>query len=135
MRMAEADLAKLLASLEPYLDSADYVFCSLPEANAGVPALATMLEPEGLSIITIRQNADAAGLRYSGVFRMIMLQVHSSLQAVGLTAAVATCLAQAGISANVVAAFHHDYVFVPAAEAERALESLQALSQNALLSS
>ena len=61
--------------------------------------------------------------------RRITLTVHSSLEAVGLTAAVATCLAQAGISANVVAAYHHDHVFVPEADAETAVQALRQLQQ------
>jgi hypothetical protein len=53
--------------------------------------------------------------------------VHSSLEAVGLTAAVAGALTAAGISANVVAAFHHDHVFVPADRAEAAMAQLDLL--------
>jgi hypothetical protein len=59
--------------------------------------------------------------------RMITLTVHSSLAAVGLTAAFSARLAREGIGANVVAAFHHDHIFVPAADAERALAALKAL--------
>ena len=51
--------------------------------------------------------------------------------ALGLTAAFATALTKAGISANVVAAFHHDHIFVPERDAERALETLRALSRTA----
>lgn len=52
----------------------------------------------------------------------------SPLEAVGLTAAVSGALAGAGISANVVATFFHDHVFVPKASAELALAVLQNLS-------
>ena len=58
----------------------------------------------------------------------ITLQVHSSLTAVGLTARVADALAEAGISANMVAAIHHDHVFVPWERREESLAILHRLS-------
>jgi hypothetical protein len=60
--------------------------------------------------------------------RQITLKVHSSLEAVGLTAAFSRALTEAGISANVVAAYYHDHIFVPATDAERAIEALRQLS-------
>jgi hypothetical protein len=50
---------------------------------------------------------------------------------VGLTAAVATALARENISCNVVAAYHHDHLFVAQTDAERALGALLALSAEA----
>ena len=66
----------------------------------------------------------SAGTR-SNVAR-ITLDVNSALDGVGLTAAVAQALAARGIAANVVAGFHHDHVFVPAAQGEAALAALEA---------
>ncbi len=54
--------------------------------------------------------------------------MHSSLEAVGLTAAVSAALTEAKISCNVLAGFHHDHLLVPVADAERALEVLHELS-------
>jgi hypothetical protein len=71
-----------------------------------------------------RSEAARLGLPPAPVFRRIALGVQSSLEAVGLTAAVAGALARQGISANMVAAFHHDHVFVPADRAEEALACL-----------
>ncbi|WP_036823971.1 ACT domain-containing protein, partial [Photobacterium sanctipauli] len=62
------------------------------------------------------------------VFKGITLTVHSSLEAVGLTAAVATRLAEYSISANVVAAYYHDHVFVPVNRAEEALQALATMN-------
>ena len=62
-------------------------------------------------------------------FAWITLGVESPLTAVGLTAAVSTALAEAGIACNVVAAMRHDHVFVPfdrAARRWRCCERLQA---------
>ena len=74
-----------------------------------------------------RLEADKAGLPYSFVAAWITLNVHSALEAVGLTAAVSQALALAGISCNVVAAYHHDHLFVPVSEARRALHILQGM--------
>ena len=127
------DLDQLLAHLEPSLREGEYVFITVDDDTMTdeLQPLATFVEEEGLSLIVERERAEAAGLAVDGVFRCITLTVRSSLEAVGLTAAVAGVLAEAGISANVVAAFHHDHVFVPAADAERALSVLRGLQQRA----
>ena len=68
-------------------------------------------------------------IAYTGLFSCITLMVHSSLDAVGLTAAVATKLTEANISANVVAAFYHDHIFVALDDTEQALSSLRDLAE------
>ena len=79
-------------------------------------------------MVVSQAAADQAGLKYEGVFRQIALTVHSSLEAVVLTAAVSAALADQDISANVIAAYYHDHVFVSSAQAARALSALKALS-------
>ncbi|MDK1387103.1 ACT domain-containing protein [Sinorhizobium sp. 8-89] len=127
----ETDLARLLAEMNPILREGEYVYCAVqgdaPSWLALEP-IGTFREVEGLTLILERSRADAAGLSYGPVLRLITLNVHSALEAVGLTAAVSGALTLAGISANVVAAYYHDHVFVPAADAERAVEVLRALS-------
>lgn len=61
----------------------------------------------------------------------IQLGVASDLHDVGLTAAVSQALAAENISCNVIAAYQHDYLFVPAAQVERAVAALLELSQAA----
>lgn len=133
------DLRTLLASMQPALADGEFVFCTLPGARYGAGAehapVASFAEEEGLTLVLPRERADAAGLPYAGAFRMLTLRVHSSLEAVGLTAAVAACLTERGISANVVAAFFHDHVFVPAERAAEALDALWSLSHAAAGSS
>lgn len=128
------EIDRLLAEMQPELREGAFVYCVVPFAEAErccrLQPLATFREEEGLSLILPRGTAAESGLAASAPMRMITLTVHSSLEAVGLTAAVASALAREGISANVVAAFHHDHVFVPADDAERALETLKALSQS-----
>eukprot|EP00434_Breviolum_minutum_P038829 symbB.v1.2.034454.t5/scaffold4448.1/size41344/4 len=84
---------------------------------------------EGVTLIMAKEAAEKHDLEHEGPFCRITLMVHSSLEAVGLTAAVARALSDAGISANVVAAFHHDHVYVPAQEAERAVSILKGLGE------
>ena len=80
-------------------------------------------------------NPIASRLEYEQVFCCITLQVHSSLEAVGLTAVFSTRLAERGISANVVAGYYHDHIFVQSDYAETALDALRKLSQEASQSS
>lgn len=127
----EQDLATLLSSMAPELLPEPYVFVSSPEAVYGQQAvlqpIAAVMEAEGLTLIIPQVIADSRQLGYTAVFRQITLNVHSSLESIGLTAAVATQLAAFGISANVVAGYYHDHVFVPsdrAAEALRVLEEI-----------
>ncbi len=62
------------------------------------------------------------------MFAWITLTVHSSLEAVGLTAAVANTLASAGIACNVLAGFHHDHLLVPIDRVDDAMAALSRLS-------
>ena len=125
-----SDLVALLARMQPVRTPGVFVFTSLDGAvvPAGLTPLATFREAEGLSLIL--DEAQAAGAGLAPLFRAawITLAVHSDLQAVGLTAAVARALADAGISCNVVAAACHDHLFVPLEHADRAVQVLEALS-------
>lgn len=128
-----SDLGILLASLAPRLTEGEFVFCSFADAvygdHADLQPVAAVSEPEGLTLIVPKSIAEARSLASSAAYRMITLGVHSSLEAVGLTAAVATQLTAHGISANMVAAFHHDHIFVPREHAERAIAALDALTR------
>lgn len=128
----EAHLETLIASLEPHLNRGAYVFCTVPDASygdhAGLAPIASVVEAEGLSLVLKRERAEEAGLAYQGVFGLITLQVHSSLEAVGLTATVASRLADLGISANVVAGYYHDHLLVPHHRAEEAVDALREMA-------
>jgi hypothetical protein len=89
---------------------------------------AAVREAEGLTVVLPRAEADKEGLSYDFVAAWITLEIHSALEAVGLTAAVSRALTDARISCNVLAGFHHDHLLVPVAEAARALEVLAELS-------
>lgn len=129
----ETDLDQLISQMRPMLDPEPYVFCTFAEKTvadlAAYEPVGLFAETEGMSAILPVEKARALGLAEAEWFRRITLTVHSSLEAVGLTAAVSDALARAGIPANVVAAFFHDHVFVPAAQAEEALRLLTCLSE------
>ncbi|MFK0213312.1 ACT domain-containing protein [Streptomyces sp. NPDC090298] len=127
---AERDLTRLLAGMRPELDPGRYVFTTVDgPAPAGLAPVVTVAEAEGLTLVVRQEAADAAGLAYDYVAGRITLRVHSALDAVGLTAAVAVELASAGMSCNVVAGFHHDHLFVEHDRADEALAVLDALSR------
>ncbi len=125
----EKDLNVLIKNMKPSLNAGEFVFVTandVPEISAD-KVVSSFREEEGLSLILERTTADNLGLSYTFIAAWITLRVHSSLEAVGLTARVAEALTRAGISCNVVAAFHHDHLFVPYRQAERALSILQKL--------
>lgn len=126
-----SDINELLTSISPTMCEGEYVFCSVPgEYNdyAHLKPRASFVESEGLTLIVRAEAADEARLVYEGIYKQITLTVHSSLDAVGLTAAVSATLASHGISANVVAAYYHDHVFVQKEKASRALAALRELT-------
>jgi hypothetical protein len=127
----ETDLATLLMSMSPRLNEGSYVFVRA-EGTAGVQdAVVTVAEPEGLTLVLPRERADDLGLAYGFVASWITLEVHSALDAVGLTAAFSVALTREGISANVVAGFFHDHLFVPEDRCDDAMRALARLSGTA----
>ena len=121
------DEARMVAQMAPRLLPGEVVFVSVPEAEAASAmgaARALVREVEGVTLVLPRDHplcpADALAMR------QITLTVHSALDGVGLTAAVSSALAAAGIPCNVVAGARHDHLFVPAGLAEAALATLEA---------
>lgn len=128
----QTDLETMLSTLEPTLREGEFVYVSVREEDArGLPGHAMVAEAEGVSLVLRRQDAEAAGLPFDFVASWISLSVHSSLEAVGLTAAFASALGTAGISCNVLAGFYHDHLLVPVAQTETALHVLRDLARNA----
>ena len=129
----ETSLVTLIRSMSPQLNAGEYVFCTLSNGKmpTDVELVGSFREQEGLTVILERSDAKRAGLHFDYVAAWITLNVHSSLEAVGLTAAFASALAQAGISCNVVAGYFHDHLFVGQADADRALHVLRDLAANA----
>ena len=129
--VAETDLKTLLKNLTPVASKEDYVFTTLPKASVCSEligaAKGVFQESEGTTLIISAAEAKRFALPFEGRFRCITCEVHSSLNAVGMTAAMSRALGDAGISANVVAAYYHDHIFVPADKVDLAVQVLQQL--------
>ena len=118
----ERDLSRLLQGLGPRLYPDRYAFAAVVESSLGAHQFALVREDEGLTSI----HPDS-----QGEWARISLEIHSSLDAVGLTGVMASRLADLGISVNIIAALHHDHLFVPWDRREEALECLQSLQREA----
>lgn len=122
----ERDLSQLLSSLKLAISEEVYVFITRQSADlpAHIKAKMMFVEQEGVTYIITHADALAHGLAYEYESRAITLDVHSSLEAVGFMAVIATKLADAGISVNPVAGFYHDHLFVPSDKVDEAIAVL-----------
>jgi len=129
----EKNLDKLLQAMSPTIIAEKFVFCSFKGSRYGdhseLEPIASFAESEGLTLVIPKSRADEHGIRYESVFRCISLKVHSSLDAVGLTAAFSAKLGEHGISANVIAGYYHDHIFVQDGLAEKAQTAIEELSR------
>ena len=126
----EKDLGSLLKKLKPTLNQGDYVCCNQKDFNECDfnNILMFFKGQEGITIILTQEEADRQQFEYSFIAKWITLAVHSSLAAVGLTAAFSKALAEEDISCNVVAGFFHDHIFVDKKDAQKALAVLNKFS-------
>jgi len=127
----EKDLAKLLRSMKPKHNPGDYVFCTLGNVENFDLTNVEMFfkEEEGFTIIIKKEIAERLHLEYSVIMSWITLTVHSSLEAVGLTAAFSKALSENDISCNVIAAYYHDHIFINKKDTEKAIGVLTKLSE------
>ena len=127
----EKDLGRLLASIEPELHPGTYVFCALgdDEPPPGLAVLMLFRESEGVTVVVGAEDARSAGLACAFPCEWITLGVGSDLAAVGFLAEITARLAATSIGANVVSAFRHDHLFVPAGRGGDALAALEDLQR------
>ena len=127
----EKNLDTLLRTMKPVLNDGNFVFCTVKDiAQLNLnDILLFFKEEEGVTIIVEQTIADDLQLDYSFVASWITLTVHSSLEAVGLTAAFSKALAEEQISCNVVAGYFHDHIFVDKKMADKAMAALNRLSE------
>jgi len=128
----EKNLKELIQSMQPKLHSGEFIFTS-QSSLANIPSdalIGQFNEKEGISIIMEKSKADDLGLAYEYIASWITLTVHSSLNAVGLTAVFSTELAKHGISCNVVSGYYHDHIFVDSEDGEKAVLTLKELAKN-----
>ncbi|OSP55968.1 ACT domain-containing protein [Pseudoruegeria sp. SK021] len=128
----ETDLTKLLRTMSADLVGGLFVFATVADGivPAGLDPVMTCREAEGTTVIVPKDTAEAQGMTWDFPCRMITLQVHSSLAAVGFLARITQALAQGGIGVNPVSGYFHDHLFVPDGRQDEALEILRDLAQS-----
>ncbi|PZX52049.1 ACT domain-containing protein [Algoriphagus chordae] len=127
----ETEIDKLIKGMRPKLNEGEYVFVTVENIDVidRKDTICEFKESEGTTIIITRKKADELKLSYQYLASWITLMIHSSLEAVGLTALFSTVLAKNNISCNVVAGYYHDHIFVDSKDATKAMEVLTQLAR------
>ncbi len=128
----ETNLTTLIRNMSPVLQTGEFVFSTVKNTDH-IPredSIGEFKEPEGVTIIIDRKKAEHLNLSYEYIASWITLEIHSSLDAVGLTAIFSAELAKHKISCNVIAGYYHDHIFVDKKDENKAITVLKKLSEN-----
>ncbi len=126
----ETDLRRMLSSLTATVREGTYAVARADEPVAlggGVEAL--VVEDEGVTVVARIEVAAGRGWEVGFVGRWLTLDVHSSLEAVGLTAAVSAALAERDVPCNVLAGLVHDHLLVPTDLVDEAIAAIAGLRE------
>jgi hypothetical protein len=132
--IGELSLSTLLASLKPILDPSTYVFITFPFEEplpTTLPMQMLFREREGVTVITTQEAARSQKINYTFPCRMITLDVHSSLEAVGFMAVISNTLKELNMGVNPVSGYFHDHCFVPVGRENEAMDALLVLAETA----
>jgi len=127
----ESNLSRLIQGMTPRLNPGEYAFISVKDLT-GIErglAICEFREEEGTTLIIERKKADELNLSYEFIASWVTLRVHSSLEAVGLSAVVSKELAKNNISCNLIAGYYHDHIFVDKKDANKAIQVLNGLAK------
>lgn len=130
--IGETNLEVLIRNMEPVLNEGEYVFASVADIEQ-IPRAMTICEvkeKEGVTVVVSKLDAEQLGLPIDFIAAWITLNIHSALDAVGLTAAFAKALGDNNISCNVMAGYYHDHIFVATKDAEKAMKVLWEMTKN-----
>lgn len=130
-KIGVTDLKELISNMEPILNEGEYVFATVSNIES-IPREVTVCEikeREGITAVVSKENAEKLGLSFEFIASWITLNIHSSLEAIGLTAAFSAALTRNEISCNVIAGYYHDYIFVDKKDKEKAMSVLWEMTE------
>lgn len=136
VRRGETDLASILDALTVSRRAGVFHVVTVAAADArglevgsGIEALIREPEAAGETVTVVCDGESLERNGWSSAFdaAWLTIDVHTSMAAVGLTAAMSAALGDEQIPCNILAGFHHDHLLVPVADVRRAIDCLMSL--------
>ncbi len=128
MSGGETNLARMLATLHVERRPGTYAYVQFDDRPTDLDGVAALIEEtEATTVVALLEIAKIRGWEVVFEAAWLTLEVHSSLEAIGLTAAVSAALGAAGIPCNILAGTYHDHILVPVTAADRAVAALESL--------